>query len=67
MYQPTYTQVRKRGAMPREPYTLFALKKKLADQNVEARWTTPEDLGNLLASEIRRWSDVIARAKIPRQ
>ncbi|HEX7887797.1 MAG TPA: tripartite tricarboxylate transporter substrate binding protein [Ramlibacter sp.] len=43
------------------------LKKKLADQNVEARWSTPEDLGNLLSSEIRRWSDVIARAKIPRQ
>ncbi len=44
-----------------------ALKKKLADLNVDARWSTPEDLGNLLASEIRRWSDVIARAKIPRQ
>jgi tripartite-type tricarboxylate transporter receptor subunit TctC len=44
-----------------------ALRRKLADLNVEARWSTPEDLGNLLASEIRRWSDVIARAKIPRQ
>ena len=43
------------------------LKKKLADQSVDARWSTPEDLGNLLASEIRRWSDVIARANIPRQ
>jgi tripartite-type tricarboxylate transporter receptor subunit TctC len=43
------------------------LKKKLADQSVDARWSTPDDLGNLLASEIRRWSDVIARAKIPRQ
>jgi len=43
------------------------LKKKLADLNVDARWSTPEDLHNLLASEIRRWSDVIARAKIPRQ
>ena len=43
------------------------LRKKLAEQGVDARWTTPEDLGNLLASEIRRWSDVIARAKIPRQ
>ncbi|GAB3650179.1 Bug family tripartite tricarboxylate transporter substrate binding protein [Ramlibacter alkalitolerans] len=44
-----------------------ALRRKLADLNVDARWSTPEDLGNLLASEIRRWSDVIARAKIPRQ
>jgi tripartite-type tricarboxylate transporter receptor subunit TctC len=43
------------------------LKATLADLNVDARWSTPEDLGNLLASEIRRWSDVIARAKIPRQ
>ena len=43
------------------------LKKKLADQGVDARWTTPDDLANLLSSEIRRWSDVIARAKIPRQ
>lgn len=43
------------------------LKKKLADLSVDARWSTPEDLGNLLASEIRRWGDVIARAKIPRQ
>jgi tripartite-type tricarboxylate transporter receptor subunit TctC len=43
------------------------LKRKLAELNVDARWSTPEDLGNLLASEIRRWSDVIARAKIPRQ
>jgi len=44
-----------------------ALKKKLADLDVDARWSTPEDLGNLLASEVRRWGDVIARAKIPRQ
>lgn len=43
------------------------LKKKLADLSVDARWSTPEDLGNLLASEIRRWGDVIARARIPRQ
>jgi tripartite-type tricarboxylate transporter receptor subunit TctC len=43
------------------------LRKKLAELNVDARWSTPEDLGNLLASEIRRWSDVIARANIPRQ
>jgi tripartite-type tricarboxylate transporter receptor subunit TctC len=43
------------------------LKKKLADLSVDARWSSPEDLGNLLSSEIRRWSEVIARAKIPRQ
>lgn len=43
------------------------LKRKLAALNVDPRWSTPEDLGNLLASEVRRWSDVIARSKIPRQ
>jgi tripartite-type tricarboxylate transporter receptor subunit TctC len=43
------------------------LRRRLADLNVEARSSTPEQLGGLLGSEIRRWSDVIARAKIPRQ
>jgi tripartite-type tricarboxylate transporter receptor subunit TctC len=43
------------------------LKKKLAELNVEARHSTPEQLGGLLTSEIQRWSDVITRAKIPRQ
>lgn len=43
------------------------LKKRLADLNVDARWSTPEQLSALLASEIKRWSDVIARANIPRQ
>jgi tripartite-type tricarboxylate transporter receptor subunit TctC len=43
------------------------LKKRLADLAVDARWSTPEQLSTLLASEIQRWSDVIARAKIPRQ
>jgi tripartite-type tricarboxylate transporter receptor subunit TctC len=42
------------------------MKKRLADLNVDARGSTPEQLAGLLASEIRRWSDVIARAKIPR-
>ena len=43
------------------------LKKRLADINVDAKSSTPEDLGKLLASEIRRWTDVIVRANIPRQ
>jgi tripartite-type tricarboxylate transporter receptor subunit TctC len=42
------------------------LKKKLADLSVDARWSTPEDLHNLLASEIQRWSSVIEQAKIPK-
>jgi tripartite-type tricarboxylate transporter receptor subunit TctC len=43
------------------------LKNQLADLNVDARSSTPEQLRELLASETRRWSEVITRAKIPRQ
>ncbi|HZY15874.1 MAG TPA: tripartite tricarboxylate transporter substrate-binding protein [Ramlibacter sp.] len=44
-----------------------ALQKRLADLNVNAKYSTPEQLGELLASEIKRWSGVIERAGIPRQ
>ena len=43
------------------------VKKRLLDLNIEARASTPEQLGTLLASEIKRWGDVITRANIPRQ
>lgn len=43
------------------------LRKQLADLNVTAAGGTPEQLRDLLASEIRRWSEVIARANVPRQ
>jgi tripartite-type tricarboxylate transporter receptor subunit TctC len=43
------------------------VRKRLTDLNIEARASTPDQLGQLLASEVRRWSDVIARANIPRQ
>jgi tripartite-type tricarboxylate transporter receptor subunit TctC len=42
------------------------LKKKLADLNVDARSSSPQELASLLASETRRWSGVIERAKIPK-
>jgi tripartite-type tricarboxylate transporter receptor subunit TctC len=44
-----------------------AVKKQLADLNVAPAGGTPEKLRDLLASEIKRWSDVIARANVPRQ
>ena len=44
-----------------------ALRRQLAELDVEARPGTPEELASLLASEIRRWGEVIARAKIARQ
>jgi tripartite-type tricarboxylate transporter receptor subunit TctC len=43
------------------------VKKKLLDLNVEARASSPEQASELLASEIRRWGEVITRAKIPKQ
>jgi tripartite-type tricarboxylate transporter receptor subunit TctC len=43
------------------------VKRKLAELNVEARASSPEQAAELLASETRRWSDVIQRAKIPQQ
>jgi tripartite-type tricarboxylate transporter receptor subunit TctC len=46
---------------------LADLRKQLADLNVTPAGGTPEQLRDLLASETRRWSDVIARAKVPRQ
>jgi tripartite-type tricarboxylate transporter receptor subunit TctC len=44
-----------------------AVRQRLAGLHVEARHSSPEELGALLDREIRRWSDVIARAGIPRQ
>jgi tripartite-type tricarboxylate transporter receptor subunit TctC len=43
------------------------VKKKLHDLNVEAQAGTPEQAAELLSSEIKRWGDVIVRAKIPQQ
>ena len=40
---------------------------KLEKIDVEAKASTPQQLGALLSSEIKRWSEVIARAGIPKQ
>jgi len=42
------------------------VKKKLYELNVEAKGSTPEQLGNLLQSDIKRWSEVITRAGVPK-
>lgn len=42
------------------------LKKKMADINVDAKSSTPQQLAQLLNSEIKRWSGVIEHAKIPK-
>jgi tripartite-type tricarboxylate transporter receptor subunit TctC len=43
------------------------LRKQLADLNVTPAGGTPEQLRDLLASETKRWSEVIVRANVPRQ
>lgn len=43
------------------------VKKHLLDLNIEAHPGTPVQLGTLLASEVKRWAGVIARAKLPVQ
>ena len=43
------------------------VKKRLLDLNIDATPSTPEQLATLLAAEIKRWSDVIVKAKIPAQ
>ena len=43
------------------------VKKKPAELNVEARSSSPEQAAELLASEVKRWGEVIQRAKIPQQ
>jgi tripartite-type tricarboxylate transporter receptor subunit TctC len=43
------------------------LRKKLAELDVDAAASTPEQLAALLASDIKRWSGVIERARIPKQ
>ena len=43
------------------------VKKSLLDLNIEASPSTRAQLGDLLAAEIKRWSGVIAQAKIPLQ
>jgi tripartite-type tricarboxylate transporter receptor subunit TctC len=43
------------------------VKKRLADLHIDAAPGTPGQLGELLASEVKRWSGVIAQAKVPMQ
>jgi tripartite-type tricarboxylate transporter receptor subunit TctC len=43
------------------------VRRQLADLNLVAQGSSPAELREHLAGEIRRWSDVIARAHIPRQ
>ena len=43
------------------------VKQRLLDLNLTAQGSTPAQLGEHLAADTKRWSEVIARAKIPQQ
>jgi tripartite-type tricarboxylate transporter receptor subunit TctC len=43
------------------------VRNKLADLTLNAQGSTPEQLGQVLAADIKKWAQVIERAKIPKQ
>jgi tripartite-type tricarboxylate transporter receptor subunit TctC len=43
------------------------VRKRLSDLSLNAQGSTPEQVSDLLAAEIKRWAEVIARAKIEKQ
>jgi tripartite-type tricarboxylate transporter receptor subunit TctC len=43
------------------------VRQRLADLNLVAQGSSPAELRDHLAGDIQRWSDVIARARIPKQ
>ena len=43
------------------------VKKRLLELNIDPTYSTPDQLATLLSAEIRRWSEVIAKTKIPTQ
>jgi tripartite-type tricarboxylate transporter receptor subunit TctC len=43
------------------------VRQRLLELNLVAQGSTPAQLGALMDSEVKRWSEVIARARIPRQ
>jgi tripartite-type tricarboxylate transporter receptor subunit TctC len=54
----------------RELQTILAMsdvKAKLSELSLYAQGSTPEQVGDILQADIRRWADVIARAKIEKK
>ena len=43
------------------------VRRRLTELNVDAQASSPEQASALLASEVKRWGDVIVRARIPQQ
>lgn len=44
-----------------------AVRQRLEDMGGEARGSTPEEMKTLVGSELQKWTQVVAEAKIPRQ
>jgi tripartite-type tricarboxylate transporter receptor subunit TctC len=56
--------------LSREIQTIMEMpdvKKRLSDANLNAQGSTPEQAAEVLAADIRRWHDVIVKAKIDKQ
>ena len=54
----------------REIHTIMEMpdvKKRLNDLNLTAQSSTPEQVADVLASDIKRWNEVITKAKIEKQ
>lgn len=43
------------------------VKKRMAELNLDAQGSTPEQAADVLANDIKRWGEVITRANIPKQ
>ena len=43
------------------------VKKRMAELNLDAQGSTPEQAAEVLANDIKRWGEVISRANIPKQ
>ena len=43
------------------------VKKRMAELNLDAHGSTPEQAGEVLANDIKRWAEVITKAKIEKQ
>jgi tripartite-type tricarboxylate transporter receptor subunit TctC len=43
------------------------VKKRLSEVNLYAQGSTPEQAADILAQDVRRWGDVITKAKIDKQ
>jgi tripartite-type tricarboxylate transporter receptor subunit TctC len=43
------------------------VKKRLSEVNLYAQGSTPEQAADILAQDVRRWGEVITKAKIDKQ